>query len=116
MLHLESRSRFRRQDGQGTVEYGVLIGFGALLVILSMLYLAANIDGLVRDTGRETNAPTSQPVRVVGCDAGYSGACIPPPPPDLDCLELAARGVSLPVRVVGRDSHNLDPDGDGRGC
>jgi micrococcal nuclease len=51
-----------------------------------------------------------------GCDASYGGACVPPPPPDLDCDDLRSRGLDLPVLVRGRDPHRLDGDGDGYGC
>jgi micrococcal nuclease len=50
------------------------------------------------------------------CDANYTGACVPPYPPDLDCAELRALGLALPVRVVGSDPHRLDADGDRLGC
>ena len=46
-----------------------------------------------------------------GCDPNYTGACVPPYPPDVDCS--AVRG---PVTVVGRDPHHLDGNGDGVGC
>jgi micrococcal nuclease len=51
-----------------------------------------------------------------GCDPNYTGACVPPYPPDLDCGELRALGLDVPVRVVGSDPHRLDADGDGLGC
>lgn len=50
------------------------------------------------------------------CDPSYVGACVPPYPPDLDCADLRALGLSLPVRAVGSDPHGLDGDGDGYGC
>lgn len=50
-----------------------------------------------------------------GCDPSYVGACIPPPPPDLDCADIEAMGIA-PVRVVGEDPHRLDGDHDGLGC
>jgi micrococcal nuclease len=50
------------------------------------------------------------------CDGNYAGACVPPYPPDLDCDDLRARGLALPVRVVGSDPHRLDGDGDRLGC
>jgi micrococcal nuclease len=50
-----------------------------------------------------------------GCDPSYAGACIPSPPPDLDCKDIRAMGVA-PVRVVGADPHRLDGDDDGWGC
>jgi micrococcal nuclease len=51
-----------------------------------------------------------------GCDPNYAGACVPPYPPDLDCPDLRALGLALPVRVVGDDPHRLDGDDDGYGC
>jgi micrococcal nuclease len=50
------------------------------------------------------------------CDPNYSGGCVPPYPPDVDCADLRALGIPLPVRVVGQDPHRLDGDGDGLGC
>lgn len=47
-----------------------------------------------------------------GCDSSYVGVCIPPPPPDLDCADIKAKG----FRVVGADPHRLDGDHDGLGC
>jgi micrococcal nuclease len=62
---------------------------------------------------------TSEPVPLVppkgGCDPSYAGACVPPPPPDLDCKDIRQLGLA-PVRVVGSDPHRLDGDGDGLGC
>ena len=45
------------------------------------------------------------------CDANYSGACVPLSSSDLDCKDVPAT-----VRVVGRDPHRLDGDGDGWAC
>jgi endonuclease YncB( thermonuclease family) len=50
-----------------------------------------------------------------GCDPSYTSACVPSPPPDLDCEDIRAMGVD-PVRVVGADPHRLDGDDDGWGC
>lgn len=55
-------------------------------------------------------APSS-PARS-GCDPNYTGACIPPYPPDLDCGEIAARN----FRSIGSDPHNFDVDHDGLAC
>jgi micrococcal nuclease len=53
------------------------------------------------------------PVPVSGsCDPSYPDFCIPPPPPDLDCRDVARRG----FRVVGADPHRFDGDRDGVGC
>jgi hypothetical protein len=110
---VEKASRARRQRGQGTVEYALLIGAGALVVIVAMLFLASSFDHLFRKTGSQTSV--FRPPAVV-CEASYEGACIPPSPPDLECADLEAMGVPLPVTVVGDDPHGLDPDGDGLGC
>lgn len=50
-----------------------------------------------------------------GCDPNYTGACVPPYPPDIDCQYLRDRNLA-PVRVIGSDPHRLDGDGDGLGC
>ena len=65
----------------------------------------------------ETGQSGSDGRGVVGgnCDPSYAGACIPPPPPDLDCKDIRAMGLA-PVRVVGSDPHRLDGDHDGWGC
>jgi len=46
------------------------------------------------------------------CDPAYPGVCIPSPPPDLDCGEIAFR------RFIVRppDPHRFDADGNGVGC
>ena len=49
------------------------------------------------------------------CDPNYTGGCVPPAPPDLDCKDIHALGIAH-VRVVGSDPHRLDGDGDGVGC
>lgn len=46
------------------------------------------------------------------CDASYPTVCIPPPPPDLDCADVAA--VRFEVRPP--DPHGFDRDDDGVGC
>lgn len=46
------------------------------------------------------------------CDPSYPDVCIPPPPPDLDCRDIAHRR----FRVLPPDPHNFDGDGDGVGC
>jgi micrococcal nuclease len=46
-----------------------------------------------------------------GCDPSYRGACIPAPPPDLDCAQIDG-----PVAVAGSDPHRLDGNDDGLGC
>lgn len=46
------------------------------------------------------------------CDPSYPSVCIAPPPPDLDCADVAARR----FRVIAPDPHRFDGDGDGFGC
>jgi micrococcal nuclease len=61
---------------------------------------------------RNCAAPTPAPVPGGRCDPSYPGVCIPPPPPDLDCKDVAHKGFT----VVGADPHRFDGDGDGVGC
>ncbi len=46
------------------------------------------------------------------CSPAYPTVCIPPPPPDLDCRDVAARR----FEVLPPDPHGFDRDGDGVGC
>ena len=48
------------------------------------------------------------------CDPNYEG-CIPLYPPDLNCSDIKKQGLA-PVKVIGKDVHRLDADGDGIGC
>jgi endonuclease YncB( thermonuclease family) len=66
------------------------------------------------ETGTSGPPPRSQPPSGK-CDPNYSGGCVPPYPPDVDCADIRALGIA-PVRVIGRDVHRLDGDGDGWGC
>jgi micrococcal nuclease len=62
----------------------------------------------------ETTRARAAPAYAAGggaCDPSYRGACIPAPPPDLDCGQ-----VDGPVAVVGPDPHRLDGNDDGVGC
>ena len=67
------------------------------------------------ETGRRGRG-TPVPIASGSCDPNYAGACVPPYPPDLDCGDLRAGGLPVPVRVVGSDPHRLDGDHDGYGC
>jgi len=40
-----------RQEGQGLVEYGLIIASIAILLIIAMLFLAGKLDNLFSDTG-----------------------------------------------------------------
>jgi endonuclease YncB( thermonuclease family) len=48
------------------------------------------------------------------CDSNYAG-CVPVSAVDLDCKDIKNLGLA-PVKVIGRDVHNFDRDGDGIGC
>ena len=64
----------------------------------------------------ETTAPVTSgvvpPGSRPGCDPSYVGACIPPPPPDLDCADVPYQRFA----VVGADPHRFDGNHDGVGC
>lgn len=97
----------------------------------TLTYLVTMVDG--REVGRRliasvvTRAPVTKvivvgtrdpvPLPEYGCDANYTGACVPVAS-DVDC---AGEGdgpayVVGPVKVVGIDVYHLDQDGDGIGC
>ncbi len=65
------------------------------------------------DTG--PSGPPAQKSTSNNCDPNYSGGCVPPYPPDVDCDDIRALGIA-PVRVTGNDVHRLDGDRDGWGC
>jgi micrococcal nuclease len=46
------------------------------------------------------------------CDPSYPTVCIPPPPPDLDCADIAYRR----FKVLPPDPHHFDGDHNGLGC
>jgi micrococcal nuclease len=56
--------------------------------------------------------PSSPPAAAAVCDPSYPDVCVPPAPPDLDCVDLANRRFA----VVGADPHGFDGDHDGIGC
>jgi endonuclease YncB( thermonuclease family) len=69
-------------------------------------------------SGPPVESAPSRPVTAPpsgNCDPNYTGGCVPPAPPDLDCADIRALGIA-PVRVVGADPHRLDGDADGWGC
>ncbi|MDP8928574.1 MAG: hypothetical protein M3O70_08385, partial [Actinomycetota bacterium] len=58
-------------------------------------------------------APPDKPAGAVeGCDPNYSGACVPPYPPDVDCGDIRETN----FRVIGADPHRLDGGKDGVAC
>ncbi len=50
-----------RQEGQGLVEYGLIIASIAILLIVAMLFLAGRIDDLFRETGSSVDSPGPLP-------------------------------------------------------
>jgi pilus assembly protein Flp/PilA len=46
-----------RQEGQGLVEYGLIIASIAILLIVAMLFLAGKIDDLFSKTGTSVDSP-----------------------------------------------------------
>lgn len=58
----------------------------------------------------------SEPAKVTAkpptCDPSYPDVCIPPPPPDLDCIHVPY----INFKVIPPDTHGLDSDGNGIGC
>lgn len=56
------------------------------------------------------------PTRLVSdrtdCDPSYPTVCISSPPPILECSDLEVSG----FKVLGKDPHRFDVDGDGLGC
>ena len=55
-----------RQDGQGLVEYGLIIASIAILLIIAMLFLAGKIDDLFSKTGTSVDNPGPLPVTLGG--------------------------------------------------
>jgi Flp pilus assembly pilin Flp len=109
----------RGEDGQTTVEYALILAALSIAAIVAVVYMS----GALRDTfGRATPSPDAQSTRTqafrppVTCDVHYIGACIPSPPPDLDCDALAQLGVTGTVTVSDSDPQHLDADGDGIAC
>ena len=46
------------------------------------------------------------------CDSSYLDACIPSPPPNLNCADISDKG----FQVSSPDPHGFDRDEDGIGC
>jgi len=72
--------------------------------------------GLQREAQRESAgclwSQVSTDSTPAECHPAYPDACIPPPPPDLDCGEIADRNFT----VLTPDPHRFDRDKDGVGC
>lgn len=78
------------------------------------LLLAAQREAREADRGlwSATPAPIASLGASGGCDPAYPTVCIPPPPPDLDCGDIAFRRFA----ALPPDPHHFDGDGNGIGC
>ena len=65
-----------REDGQALVEWAVIIGAGAALLIVGMLFLGGKVDHLYRNI--DSGPPATLTPPVAQCDSNYAGGCIPP--------------------------------------
>jgi Flp pilus assembly pilin Flp len=121
-MHVGPRRRLRAslagrrhdEEGQTNVEYALIVAGVAVILIAAIWTFGGSTEGRFTTTA---NVPGNlrPPSGEVRCDSNYTG-CIPPAPPKLSCRALQARGVQLPVKVVGRDPHGLDPDRNGVAC
>ena len=59
-----------------------------------------------------TKAAVTTTTARANCSSSYPDFCIPPPPPDLDCGDIGAKGFT----VRSPDPHGFDGDSDGVGC
>ena len=100
--------------GQALTEYALILAGLAALVLLGILVFAGLVGNVFDRSSPES--PVLRPPQAAACDPDYSGACIPPPPPRLDCSDLRALGITGVIRVVGSDPQHLDPDHDGIAC
>jgi Flp pilus assembly pilin Flp len=104
-----------RERGQATVESAVLVALCAIAVIVAIFLFRQSLTSVFDRTGSASAGDVVTPPTSPTCDPNYSGACLPPYPPDIDCADLAALGITH-VTVSGSDPHHLDPDGDGIAC
>ena len=71
-------------------------------------------DGIGCETSTYSPTPTPSKPKTQGtsCDPSYPDFCIPSPPPDLDCKDIAQKRFT----VIGSDPLRFDGDKDGIGC
>jgi uncharacterized repeat protein (TIGR01451 family) len=60
--------------------------------------------------------PPTPPPPGAACHPSYPDACIPPPPPDLDCADIPYRDFYVRRDIPDADPHILDGNEDGVGC
>jgi Flp pilus assembly pilin Flp len=105
---------FDGERGQTGTETALLVGLVAIGLIIAVFVLRGSIADALRGSGSEAGAAFEPPV--AQCDSRYTGACVPAPPPDLDCDDLERIGIDE-VALAGKDDpHDLDADRDGIGC
>jgi micrococcal nuclease len=63
-----------------------------------------------------TTATTTISTGGGSCAPSYPGVCIAPPPPDLDCGQIAYQNFRVRYDVAAPDPHRFDGDRDGIGC
>jgi hypothetical protein len=81
-----------------------------ILVLFGCLLYAFMIPSQSFGQGNQTEEQGNQAIQT--CDPSYSGACVPPFPPDVNCPDV--NGTNF--QVNGTDPHRLDADNDGIAC
>ena len=102
-----------RESGQTTTEYAVFVALFAIAAIAAIVLLRSTVSDAFARGGSEVGTfrpPAAQ------CDARYANGCVPAYPPDIDCSDLQALGITNVTLTGPDDPHNLDPDGNGIGC
>src|SRR3954453_3723061 len=65
--------------------------------------------GTTTEATTTTTTTATTTTTSANCDASYPTACIPPPPPDLDCGDIPDKNFT----VLQPDPHHFDGDKDG---
>jgi len=101
----------------------ILIGVAIVIVAAGFLTRDIPMERIVSDIDKPSINPASPiqekqesaPVSTTKqneCDSSYPDFCIPSPPPDLDCGDIAQKRFT----VLQPDPHRFDGDKDGIGC
>jgi hypothetical protein len=92
----------------------VVMAVAALLAVLDVRNTPSTGGGV---SATSTSSATKDPLTSRMCDPNYRGACVPHTD-DVDCAGEGTGPVFVtgPIRVVGEDVYNLDPDKDGVAC